>query len=85
MRHQVERTTINIHTKARQILAMTTVFNTEATSSAHTTRKVQPWDSDSGLIGIDNRCLVYMSHDPTDFMGDLQECKRIVKGFGGQT
>ena len=24
-----------------------------------------------------------MSHDPEDFVGDLQECKRTIKGLGG--
>ena len=26
-----------------------------------------------------------MSHDLTEFVGDLQECKRTIKDFGGQT
>ena len=53
-------------------LAMATVLNEEATSSVYTTRKVQQRGSDSGMIGIDNRCSTCMSHDPADFVEDLK-------------
>ena len=74
-----------IYIKAIHILAMTTVFNIESISSSYTVRTVQQWDSDSGMIFIDNRCSTCMSHDSVDFVGDLQEYERSVKGFGGQT
>ena len=41
--------------KIMKILAMSTVFKADTISSIHTARNPQPWDSDSGLIGIDNR------------------------------
>ena len=68
-----------------KILAMTTILKAETIDSIHTARYIQQWDSDSELIGIGNIYLACMSHDPTDFVGDLQECKRTIKGFGGQT
>ena len=55
LRYKVEKTTKNIHIKAMHILVMTTVFNVESTSSVYTARTVQQWDSDSGIIVIDNR------------------------------
>ena len=42
-----------------------------------------PFDTDSSLIGIDNRCSACISHKREDFLGSLVECHRSVKGFGG--
>ena len=42
-------------------------------------------DSDSGFIGIDDRCSACMSHGQANFVGYLQEFKRTIKDFGGQT
>ena len=67
------------------ILTMITVFNAEETSSAYTASTVQQWDSDSGMIGIDNRCLASIFHDPADVLGDVQEFRRNNKDFGGKT
>ena len=64
---------------------MTTVFLTKSTIAAHSPRSIPQWNTDSGLIGIDNRCSTYMSHTSDDFVGDLQECRRTIKGFGDQT
>ena len=41
------------------------------------------FDTDSKLVGIDNRCLACILHDITDFVGTLTETNRIIKGFGG--
>ena len=46
-------------------------------------RHVQQWDTDSGIIGIDNCCSGYMSHEAVDFTGHLKDCKRVKQGFGG--
>ena len=40
-------------------------------------------DSDSANIGVDNRCTSCISHESTDFIGELQTCNRAIKGFGG--
>ena len=37
------------------------------------------------MIGRDDRFSACMSHNPADFVGYLQECKRTIKGFVGQT
>ena len=82
VRHKLERTTTHIYVKAMQIFVMTTVFNAEATSSAYNARTDQQWDSDSVMIGIDNRLSACISYGPADFVGDLQEFTRTIKGFG---
>ena len=41
------------------------------------------FDSDSGSIGIDNRCSACISHRIEDFIGTPSETRRTIKGFGG--
>ena len=40
-------------------------------------------DTDSSTIGIANRCSLCISHVAEDFIGDLRESKRKIRGFGG--
>ena len=40
-------------------------------------------DSDSGAIGIGNRCTAYISQTTEDCVGELVESMRRIKGFGG--
>jgi len=41
------------------------------------------FDTDSGPVGIDNRCSACISHEADDFVGPLLDCNRAIKGFGG--
>ena len=41
------------------------------------------FDTDSAMIGIDNRASGCFSHVSTDFVGPMRECNKLVKGFGG--
>ena len=41
------------------------------------------FDTDSGNIGLDNRASACISHEPTDFVGELRESNRVIKSFGG--
>jgi len=41
------------------------------------------FDTDSGEVGIDNRCSACMSHDINDFVGQTTPTDRVIKGFGG--
>ena len=41
------------------------------------------FDSDSSTVGIDNRCSACMSHVIEDFTGQMRECNKSIKGFGG--
>ena len=42
-----------------------------------------PFDTDSQMIGIDNRCSACITHVRDDFPGELVPCHRSIKGFGG--
>ena len=74
--------TAKIHTRATKLLTITTVIIAKATTIAHVVRSIPQWDTDSGLTVIDNRCSGCMSHISGNFVGELQECKRTIKGFG---
>ena len=41
------------------------------------------FDSDSGKVGIDNRCSTCMSHIIDNFEGPMTEYSSPIKGFGG--
>ena len=41
------------------------------------------FDTDSVLVGIDNRCSACISHDIDDFEGPLVDSNKTIKGFGG--
>ena len=40
-------------------------------------------DTDSATIGIDNRCSLCILHIAEDFIGELIELERKIRGFGG--
>ena len=48
-------------------------------------RQTRSFDTDSGPIGIDNRCTGCISHKIEDFQGPLRDSGRQIKGFGGTT
>ena len=58
---------------------MAKVFSAQATTQAHASRSIPQWDTDPGLIGIDDRCSASMSHDHETFM------QRTINGFGDTT
>ena len=60
--------------KAMTVLAMR--------ASAHTERQTR-FDTDSDIVGVDNRCSGCISHVKEDFIGELKPCNRAIKGFGG--
>ena len=41
------------------------------------------YDTDSGPVGIDNRCTACISHKISDFDGPLQDVKLSIRGFAG--
>ena len=65
-----------------KVMAMSAVLAMQANATISTEREVR-FDTDSELVGIDNRCSACISHDPNDFDGPLEPSNRIVKGFGG--
>ena len=42
-----------------------------------------PFDMDSQMIGVDNRCSACITHVREDMPGELVPCHRSIKGFGG--
>ena len=54
-----------------------TAMNAELTVRSNITR----FDTDSDPIGVDNRCSACISHIPEDFVGDLINSNRTIKGF----
>ena len=53
------------------------------TKSASAYENSIAFDTDSGPIGIDNRCTACISHRIEDFEGQLVDSNRSIKGFGG--
>ncbi len=51
--------------------------------AAYATQPETHFDTDSGPLGIDNRCSGCISSFVEDFEGPLQESGRVIKGFGG--
>ena len=45
--------------------------------------QVSRFDTDSGSIGIDNRCSACTSHVPEDFVDTLTDSSKTIKGFAG--
>jgi hypothetical protein len=53
------------------------------TEAIHAQTSTGYFDTDSKPIGVDNRCTACISHDTTDFIGDVAPSNRWIKGFGG--
>lgn len=51
--------------------------------TVHVSQPVVHFDTDSGPVGVDNRCSGCISSFIEDFEGPLQESGRTIKGFGG--
>ena len=41
------------------------------------------FDTDSAVVGIDNRCTACMSYDRSDFVGELRKTTSAIRGFEG--
>ena len=65
--------------KENLLICSATAMNAELTVQSNITR----FDTDSDPIGVDNRCSEYISHIPKDFIGDLTDSSRTIKGFAG--
>jgi hypothetical protein len=67
--------------KPLSLLACSAVCMT--TEAVHAQSLTGSFDTDSKPIGIDNRCTACISHDATDFVGNVLPSNRWIKGFGG--
>jgi len=62
------------------VIAMHSMTDRQGPSGQHQMR----FDTDSGPIGIDNRCSGCISHNIDDFVdGKVTKLNRAIKGFGG--
>ena len=62
------------------------VMSVLAMSAAARPRQVregEPFDTDSSLVGVDNRCSGCITHVRSDIPGEVKECNRAIKGYGG--
>jgi hypothetical protein len=63
-------------------LVMSMVASSQSADGVHSEREVR-FDTDSHLIGIDNRCSKCISPDPLDFIGKVENTNRMITGFCG--
>ena len=64
-------------------MSMTTLLALQSVSSKHMARNIPQWDTDSGVIGIENRCSACISREAVDFIGELTDSNITIKVFGG--
>ena len=53
----------------------------QASKGKHST--IMHFDTNAGNIGLDNRASACISHESTDFVGELRESNRVIKSFSG--
>ena len=75
---------ISCHLTQQLAIAMSAAAVMSAHDAARTARLTR-FDTDSELVGMDNRASACISHIESDFKpGTLRPCNRVVRGFGGQ-
>ena len=67
-----------------QMMAMVAIAMTSTSSIVNRTSECAPFDTDSGAVGIDNRCSGCITNIRTDIPGEIRQCNRAIKGFGGE-
>lgn len=68
----------------RTLACVALVMSAQEQAKAFTARaREATFDTDSGKIGVDNRCTGCISTHKEDFVGPLKASKRVIKGFGG--
>ena len=69
-------------TRMTRTLAYTAII-AMSTRQNYNVSEAIPFDTDSQMIGVDNRCSACITHVRSDMPGDLIPCHRSIKGFGG--
>lgn len=59
------------------------VMSTTSGRQTKSRERLVHFDTDSGPVGIDNRCSACMSPYLEDFVGPMETCERSIKGFNG--
>ena len=68
---------------SRSLCANTTTFS--KFSKENSQQRSVKFDTDSKLVGIDNRCSACISPDINDFVGRIVKSNNTITGFGGTT
>ena len=88
---QIQPHTNNIHfshwrvhctTGLAHKLAYTAIITMSTCQTCHISKSI-PFDTDSQMVRIDNRCSACITHVCEDMPGELNLCHRSIKGFGG--
>ena len=66
-----------------QFMAIVAIAMSASNVIENRTNECNPFDTDSGPVGIDNRCSGCITHIRSDIPGEIRECNRAIKGFGG--
>ena len=59
------------------------VVMTTASPQSYNVTEVPPFDTDSQLVGVDNRCSACITNVRSDTPGEIVACNRSIRGFGG--
>ena len=59
------------------------ICNAMVVYAATARNTITAFDTDSHTVGVDNRASACFSHVAQDFVGELKDCNKVVKGFGG--
>jgi hypothetical protein len=77
----ISNATLGSHSSHPRLCSPALAMNAKTAIASE--RRVR-FDTDSGEIGVDNRCTACISHDPADFEPhSLKPTNRVVKGFAG--
>ena len=90
-RRRVRRAVANVRQRTRWRPSLNFLNNKKvkalvaiAMATSHANAHHTMWhDTDSGPIGIDNRCTACISHVVQDFEGPLVDVEKSIRGFGG--
>ena len=66
-----------------QFMAIVAIAMSASNVIENRTNECNPFDTDSAPVGIDNRCSGCITHIRSDIPGEIRECNRAIKGFGG--
>jgi hypothetical protein len=81
-RQQLTTTLKRHRSRSRVATLAMSVRAMQADAKKDTERRVR-FDLDSKWVGVDKRCSGCISHVRSDFVGILNDCNRVIKGFGG--
>ncbi len=85
--NRIRTETMRIRTRPPKtaLMLMSTILIMQSTANTLENKERDViFDTDSRVIGVDNRASYTISDDPGDFEGELEDVHRIIQGFGGR-